>query len=147
VREQCPADGPARQALATSGGIVLTRSMDEAVSLMQRLAPEHGVCDSDAVASRLTRAGTIFVGSYSAQATGDYVTGSNHVLPTAGAAAARGGLSTADFVRVSTVQRITQNGLRRIGPQGIALAEAEGLRAHAESLRIRLAPTRKSRRR
>jgi histidinol dehydrogenase len=147
LREQCPIDGPARQALAAGGGIVLTRSLDEAVSLMQRLAPEHAVCDNDAVASRLTRAGTVFVGSYSAQASGDYVTGSNHVLPTAGAAAARGGLSTADFVRVSTVQRITPNGLRHIGPPGIALAEAEGLKAHADSLRIRLAPTRKSRRR
>jgi len=147
IREQCPTDGPARQSLATSGGIVLTRSLEEAVSLMQRLAPEHAVCDSDAVASRLTRAGTVFVGSYSAQASGDYVTGSNHVLPTAGAAAARGGLSTADFVRVSTVQRITPDGLRRIGPPGIALAEAEGLKAHANSLRIRLARMRESRRR
>ena len=147
VREQCPTDGPARQALATSGGIVLTQSLDEAVSLMQRLAPEHAVCESDAVASRLTRAGTVFVGRYSAQASGDYVTGSNHVLPTAGAAAARGGLSTADFVRVSTVQRITSAGLERIGPAGIALAEAEGLKAHAESLRIRLIPTRAKRRR
>jgi histidinol dehydrogenase len=83
----------------------------------------------------------VFVGSYSAQAAGDYVTGSNHVLPTSGAAAARGGLSTADFVRVSTVQRITASGLRAIAPAGIALAGAEGLRAHADSLRIRLART------
>jgi histidinol dehydrogenase len=147
VRQQCPDDGPARQALATHGGIVVTRSMDEAVSLLQRLAPEHAVCDSDAIASRLTRAGTVFVGGYSAQACGDYVTGSNHVLPTGGAAAARGGLSTTDFVRVSTLQRITAQGLRRIGPAGIALAHAEGLRAHAESLRIRLTPARESRRR
>ena len=104
---------------------------------MQRLAPEHAVCDSEAVAARLTRAGTVFVGNYSAQASGDYVTGSNHVLPTGGAAAARGGLSTADFVRVSTVQTLTAAGLRRIAPAGIALAVAEGLHAHADSLRIR----------
>ncbi len=94
---------------------------------MQRLAPEHAVCDSARVAARLTRAGTVFVGNYSAQASGDYVTGSNHVLPTGGAAAARGGLSTADFVRVSTVQELSRAGLRRIAPAGIALAAAEGL--------------------
>jgi histidinol dehydrogenase len=136
-----PPDGPARRALASRGGIIVSRSLDEAIALCQRLAPEHAVCDTDRVASRLTRAGTVFVGSYSAQAAGDYVTGSNHVLPTSGAAAARGGLSTADFVRVSTVQRITASGLRAIAPAGIALAGAEGLRAHADSLRIRLART------
>ena len=140
-----PADGPARQALAAHGGIIKTRTLDEAIALLQRLAPEHAVCDSEAVAARLTRAGTVFVGHYSAQACGDYVTGSNHVLPTGGAAAARGGLSTADFVRVATVQRVTVDGLRRIAPAGIALAEAEGLRAHADSLRIRTAPASSSR--
>jgi histidinol dehydrogenase len=141
VDKQLPPDGPARRALASRGGIIVSRSLDEAIALCQRLAPEHAVCDTDRVASRLTRAGTVFVGSYSAQAAGDYVTGSNHVLPTSGAAAARGGLSTADFVRVSTVQRITASGLRAIAPAGIALAGAEGLRAHADSLRIRLART------
>ena len=120
----------------------MTRWLDEAIDLMQRLAPEHVVCDSEAVAARLTRAGTVFVGDYSAQASGDYVTGSNHVLPTGGAAAARGGLSTADFVRVSTVQTLTAAGLRRIAPAGIALADAEGLHAHADSLRIRTSPSR-----
>jgi histidinol dehydrogenase len=124
--------------LARRGAIILTRSEDEAVELCQRLAPEHAVCDSDAVAARLTRAGTVFVGDHSAQACGDYVTGSNHVLPTAGAAAARGGLSAADFVRVATVQRITARGLRRIAPAGITLAEAEGLTFHATSMRTRL---------
>ncbi len=147
VRDRLPVDGPARQALASHGGIIVTRTLDEAVDLMQRLAPEHAVCDSEAVAARLTRVGTVFVGSCSAQAAGDYVTGSNHVLPTGGAAAARGGLSTADFVRVATVQRVTADGLRRIAPAGIALAVAEGLRAHADSLRIRTASTGGSRRR
>lgn len=145
LRRKCPSEGPARQALAAHGGVVVTRSMDEAVALTQRLAPEHAVCDTAAIASRLTRAGTVFVGQNSAQAAGDYVTGSNHVLPTGGAAAARGGLSTADFVRVSTVQQITPQGIRRIGPAGIALANAEGLAGHAESLRIRLAPRRSRR--
>jgi histidinol dehydrogenase len=142
VQSQVPAVGPARQALAAHGGIIVARGLDEAIDLMQRLAPEHAVCDSPAVAARLTRSGTVFVGNYSAQASGDYVTGSNHVLPTGGAAAARGGLSTADFVRVSTVQTLSAAGLRRIAPAGIALAVAEGLHAHADSLRIRSLPTR-----
>ena len=139
VQRQLPSDGPARHALAAHGGIIVSRTLDEAIDLMQRLAPEHAVCDAEAIAARLTRAGTVFVGNYSAQASGDYVTGSNHVLPTRGAAAARGGLSTADFVRVSTVQQLTAEGLRRIAPAGIALAVAEGLHAHADSLRIRTA--------
>ena len=138
VAHQMPADGPAPLALANHGGVVVTKNLDEAVALCQRLAPEHLVVDSEAMAGRLTRAGTVFVGGYSAQACGDYVTGSNHVLPTSGAAAARGGLSAADFVRVSTVQRITAAGLRRIAPAGIDLAHAEGLSAHAASMAIRL---------
>ena len=142
VTRRMPADGPARAAIGRNGGIIVTRGIDEAIALAQRLAPEHLVCDSPALAARLTRAGTVFVGHYSAQAGGDYVTGSNHVLPTSGAAAARGGLSAADFVRVATVQHVTAAGLRRIGPAAVALAEAEGLRAHAASIRVRLARTR-----
>jgi histidinol dehydrogenase len=137
VDAQMPAAGPARQAITRNGGIVVTRDLDEAVALCQRAAPEHVVCDTDAVAARLTRAGTIFVGPFSAQASGDYATGSNHVLPTSGAARARGGLSAADFVRVSSVQRLTRDGLARIAPAAIALAEAEGLTAHAASIRMR----------
>ena len=137
VARQMPADGPARTAIERNGAILVTRSLDEAVALSERMAPEHLVCDSDAMAKRLRRAGTVFVGHHSAQALGDYVTGSNHVLPTSGAARARGGLSAADFVRVATVQRVTAAGLRRLTPAAIALAEAEGLRAHAASIRIR----------
>jgi histidinol dehydrogenase len=138
VERQLPAAPAAAPALAANGGIIVTGTEDEAIALAQRMAPEHVVCDTDAVAARLTRAGTVFVGSHSAQALGDYVTGSNHVLPTSGAAAARGGLSAADFVRVATVQRITPAGLHRIGPAAVALAEAEGLTGHAESVRVRL---------
>ena len=142
IARQVPGNGPVRSALGKNGGVIVAGSLDEAIALSQRLAPEHVVCDSHAVASQLTRAGTVFVGDYSAQAAGDYVTGSNHVLPTGGAAAARGGLSAADFVRVATVQRITAAGLRGIAPAGIALATAEGLAAHAASLRIRTEPRR-----
>jgi histidinol dehydrogenase len=133
-----PSHGPARAAMAANGAIIVTRTLDEAITLSERMAPEHVVCDSAAVAARLKRAGTVFVGPDSAQASGDYITGSNHVLPTSGAASARGGLSAADFVRVSTLQRVTADGMRRVGPAAIALADAEGLRAHAASLRVRL---------
>ena len=138
VRRQLPADGPARQALAKNGAIVVTATLDEAIALSERMAPEHLVCDSAAMAARLGCAGTIFVGRHSAQAAGDYITGSNHVLPTSGAARARGGLSAADFVRVTTVQRLTADGIARVGPAAMALAQAEGLHAHAASLRMRL---------
>jgi histidinol dehydrogenase len=81
----------------------------------------------------------VFVGPWSAQVAGDYAIGSNHVLPTAGAARVRGGLSAADFVRQITVQRLTSKGLRRIAPSVIALARAEGLEGHARSIEMRLA--------
>jgi histidinol dehydrogenase len=138
VARQMPADGPAPVALARNGAIIVTRTLDESVALSQRMAPEHVVCDAMGVARRLTRAGTIFVGGYSAQAAGDYLTGSNHVLPTGGAARARGGLRAADFVRVATVQRLTCDGIAGIVPAATALAEAEGLRAHARSIRMRV---------
>ena len=137
IDRQMPADGPAARALARNGAIVVTRSLEAAIALSERMAPEHVVCDTAAIARRLRRAGTVFVGAYSAQAAGDYITGSNHVLPTSGAAAARGGLSAADFVRVSTVQHLTRVGLASVGPHAVALAEAEGLRGHAASIRIR----------
>jgi histidinol dehydrogenase len=135
---QVPRTGPARESLSRQGGIIVTRSLDEAIALCQRIAPEHVVCDDEAAAVRLTIAGTVFVGRTTAQALGDYVTGSNHVLPTSGAARSRGGLGAADFVRVSSVQRVTRRGLRRISAAGITLAEAEGLTAHADSIRARI---------
>ena len=138
LTRQMPGEGPAALALSANGGIVLTRTIGEAIVLCERMAPEHVVCDTTAVAGRITRAGTVFVGDFSAQASGDYATGSNHVLPTNGAARARGGLSAADFVRLSTVQRLSAGGIRRIGPAAVALAGAERLSAHAESIQLRL---------
>jgi histidinol dehydrogenase len=140
LADQMPADGPASRAMSANGGIVVTGSIDDAIDLCQRMAPEHVVCDTDRVAARITRAGTVFVGDFSAQASGDYATGSNHVLPTSGAAGSRGGLSAADFVRVSTVQRLSAAGIRRIGPAAVTLARAEGLTAHAASIQMRLGP-------
>ena len=133
-----PADGPARLSLRHHGGVIVTRSLTEALTLANAAAPEHMVVDDDKMASRITCVGSLFVGEWSAQVAGDYAIGSNHVLPTAGAARIRGGLSAADFVRQITVQRVTRAGLSRIGGGVIDLARAEGLNAHAESIAIRL---------
>lgn len=138
VAERAAAVPRARPALARRSGAVVTRSLDEAVALADRIAPEHLVCDAARVAARVRTAGTVFVGPFSVQAAGDYATGSNHVLPTAGAARARGGLSAADFVRVWTVQRLTREGLARLAPVARALARAEGLEAHAVSIEARM---------
>jgi histidinol dehydrogenase len=138
VEARAPRTGPARTALGRNGGIIVTRTMNEALALAARLAPEHLVCDDDEAAAKVGTAGTVFVGGYSAQAAGDYATGSNHVLPTAGAARFRGGLSAADFVRVSSVQRLTRAGLTRLAPAALALARVEGLEAHAASIEARM---------
>ncbi len=127
-----------KQSLKSHGGIVVVRSADDAMALANRLAPEHLVVESEALARRPITAGALFVGPYTAQAAGDYATGSNHVLPTAGAARFRGGLSAADFVRVMSVQRISRDGLKALAPTIVPLARAEGLAAHAESIEVRL---------
>jgi histidinol dehydrogenase len=132
-----PAEGPARTALATNGGVIVTADLAEAVRLASSMAPEHLVCPDTAVAAAIGTAGTTFIGEYAAQAAGDYATGSNHVLPTGGAARLRGGLSAADFVRVSTWQHITRDGLSGLAPAVTTLAEAEGLAGHAASILVR----------
>ena len=138
VAETLPAIGPARRAIRGNGAVIVARTRREAAAIVNRFAPEHLVCDNRADADLITSAGTIFIGGWSAQAVGDYVTGSNHVLPTGGAARFRGGLSAADFVRTFTVQTMTAAGIRKIGKPAIALAKAEGLLAHARSIAGRL---------
>lgn len=138
IDAEAPATGPARAALRDRGAIIVARTDREALESLRRLALEHVVCDRVEDARKIGPAGTVFAGKFSAQAAGDYCTGSNHVLPTGGAARTRGGLSVADFVRVLTVQRLTRAGLRRIGPDAVRLAIAEGLDAHAASIGIRL---------
>ena len=132
-----PSTGPARQSLETHGGIVVTGSRAEAIDLANRMAPEHLVVDDEATAAAVTAAGAIFIGPWTAQVAGDYAIGSNHVLPTGGAARFRGGLHPADFVRVVSVQRVTQAGLKSLGPIVRTLALAEGLTAHAQSMAVR----------
>jgi histidinol dehydrogenase len=138
VRARMPASGPACDSLRAHGGIIVTASIAEAMALANSAAAEHLVVDSDALAAQVRCAGSLFVGQWSAQVAGDYAIGSNHVLPTAGAARVRGGLSAADFVRQITVQRLTRSGLNRIGGTVVTLATAEGLTAHAESVAIRM---------
>ena len=138
VAARMPADGPARAALKSHGGIIVTRTGAEALALANSAAAEHLVVDDERTAAKVRCAGSLFVGPWTAQVAGDYAIGSNHVLPTAGAARVRGGLSAADFVRQITVQRLTAAGLRRIGPTVIDLATAEGLSAHAASVAVRL---------
>lgn len=123
-----------------NAAVIVTGSADEAMALSNRIAPEHLVVDRESLVHRPVTAGAVFVGAYAAQAAGDYATGSNHVLPTAGAARFRGGLSAADFVRVMSVQRITRGGLERLAPIVLPLARAEGLEAHAASIEVRLKP-------
>ena len=138
VERQLEHHPAARQSIEQHGGAVVTSDLGEAVGLANAIAPEHAVCDDESTARALTHAGTVFVGPYGAQAAGDYATGSNHVLPTGGAARFRGGLSAADFVRVSSVQHLSGDGLRRLAPTAISLANAEGLVAHAASIAVRL---------
>jgi histidinol dehydrogenase len=126
------------RSLASHGSIIVADSAQDAVALANRFAPEHLVLDRESLTRQRLVAGAVFVGAYTAQAAGDYATGSNHVLPTSGAARFRGGLSAADFMRVMLVQRVTKAGLARLRPTIVPLARAEGLTAHAESIEVRL---------
>ena len=129
----------ARTAIRRNGAILIAASSEKAMEWVNRIAPEHLTVDTDKPLSRLCSAGSVFVGNYSPQSAGDYAAGPNHVLPTAGAARFRGGLSVFDFVKLITVQRFNDDGLRRIAPAIRRLADAEGLRAHAQSIRVRCA--------
>jgi histidinol dehydrogenase len=128
----------ARQSLRKQGAILVASSRQQAQTWANRLAPEHITVEKDDL-SFIQNAGSVFVGDYAAQAAGDYATGPNHVLPTLGQARVRGGLSVLDFVKVFTVQRASPAGLRRLAPAIENLARAEGLPAHANSIRVRCA--------
>jgi histidinol dehydrogenase len=126
----------ALESLRARGAILVAASREQGREWANRLAPEHiTVAEEDL--PFIQNAGSVFVGNYSAQAAGDYASGPNHVLPTSGQARFRGGLSVADFVKVITVQQLSAKGLKRIAPAIECLAEAEGLTAHAESVRVR----------
>jgi histidinol dehydrogenase len=127
----------AKQAIERNGLAVVAGSVDEAREITNRLAPEHLTVDSNQDLDWVRNAGSVFIGRYSPQPMGDYVSGPNHTLPTGGIAQVRGGLSVMDFVKVITVQEYTLAGLKKLGPAAIALANAEGLHGHAEAVRAR----------
>jgi histidinol dehydrogenase len=126
----------ARQSLTRRGAILLVASLDEAIEISSRIAPEHLTLPA-ALAPAMQNAGSVFLDEFSPQAAGDYISGPNHVLPTGSMARVRGGLSVLDFVQIVACQSVSKEGIRQIAPAAIALAEAEGLRGHAESLRVR----------
>jgi len=138
VRLQAKGNAIAKQSLAAQGCIFVTATVPEARELTNRLAPEHLTVDTATDLKWVRNAGSVFVGDHSPQSMGDYVSGPNHVLPTGRVGRVRGGLSVMDFLKVITVQQYTHQGLKQIGPHAIALAEAEGLTGHAESVRVRM---------
>jgi histidinol dehydrogenase len=132
------ADNPiACKSLSENGVALVARAANEAFVWINAIAAEHLTVDAANV-HRVFDAGSVFVGEYSPQSLGDYASGPNHVLPTGGAARYRGGLSVLDYVKIISVQQVSKSGLKRIGPAVALLAEAEGLKAHAESVRVRM---------
>ena len=131
-----------REALASdASGVFLARSMSEAIGFAEEYAPEHlsiQAADDEAILDRIDSAGSVFLGPYTPVAAGDYASGTNHVLPTNGLAKLTGGLSVDAFLRSTTVQRLSRDSLVELGETITTLAEAEGLEAHAESVRVRL---------
>ena len=128
----------ARQALERNGLALIAASLKEARALTNRLAPEHLTVDAPSDLDWVHNAGSVFIGRWSAQPMGDYISGPNHTLPTGGMARVRGGLSVNDFVKLVTVQQYSAQALRSLGSKAVLLAEAEGLNGHAEAIRTRL---------
>jgi histidinol dehydrogenase len=136
--ETLPTAPVACEAIRKNSAAILVRSLEEAVEISNRIAPEHLAIPDANLLPGITNAGSVFVGPNSPEAAGDYASGPNHVLPTSGAARIRGGLSAADFVKVISVQQLTRDGLKRLAPAITTLARAEGLEAHARSVEVRL---------
>ena len=137
-----PRGAIARASWQKHGAIILVRDLDEAVragrSHRARASRTCGRADPDALAAKIRNAGAIFLGRYTPEAVGDYVGGPNHVLPTSRSARFSSGLGVLDFMKRTSILGCDAAGLNAIGPAAIALAEAEGLDAHARSIAIRL---------
>lgn len=137
-----PRAGVAGASWRDFGTVILTRDLDEAAALSDRIAPEHlelCVDDPEALAEKTHHAGAIFLGGWTPEAVGDYVSGPNHVLPTARSARFSSGLSVLDFLKRTTLARLTPEALGAIGPAAVRLAQSEGLSAHGLSVQARLA--------
>jgi histidinol dehydrogenase len=132
------ADNPiAKQSLESTGVVLIAKDKADAMQWANQIGAEHITVSRDDLKAT-TSAGSIFVGDYSPQSLGDYASGPNHTLPTGNVARYRGGLSVYDYLKLITVQEVTKAGLKKIGPVVTLLAEAEGLKAHANSVRVRL---------
>jgi histidinol dehydrogenase len=136
-----PREAIAAQSWRDYGAVIRLGSLNEAPGLVDRLAPEHleiMAADAEALVERIRHAGAIFIGAHTPEAIGDYVGGSNHVLPTARSARFSSGLGVLDFMKRTSILKCGPEQLRVLGPAAIALGEAEGLDAHARSVAIRL---------
>jgi histidinol dehydrogenase len=136
-----PRAGVAAASWRDYGAIILVRTLDEAIPLVDALAPEHleiETADPERLSARIRNAGAIFLGAHTPEAIGDYVAGSNHVLPTARSARFSSGLGVLDFMKRTSILKCGPDQLAALGPSAIALGEAEGLDAHARSVAIRL---------
>ena len=129
----------ARVAIDKNSAIILMESIDQALEVSNRFAPEHLSIPSASLLKHIQHAGSVFIGPHSPEAAGDYATGPNHVLPTSGAARLRGGLSSADYVKVISTQELSGAALKNLTPAVTTLARAEGLEAHARSVEARSA--------
>ncbi|MEY4092749.1 MAG: histidinol dehydrogenase, partial [Pseudomonadota bacterium] len=131
----------ARRSWNDHGAIIEVKSLKDSIPLVDRLAPEHleiEADDADELAASVRNAGAIFLGAHTPEAIGDYVGGSNHVLPTARSARFSSGLGVLDFMKRTSILSCTPESLRALAPSALALAESEGLGAHARSVAIRL---------
>jgi histidinol dehydrogenase len=133
-----PTAAVAAESVRRNSALVVTGSLEAALELVNRLAPEHLSIPTATLLDGVQNAGSVFIGPHSPEAAGDYATGPNHVLPTCGAARHRGGLSVTDFVKVISTQQLSRRALRGLAPAITTLARAEGLEAHARSIEVRL---------
>lgn len=138
TKAQSRGNGVARESLGRNGVAIVAGSMEEAREITNRLAPEHLTVDAAEDVEWVRSAGSVFVGGWSAQPMGDYISGPNHTLPTGGMAQVRGGLSVNDFVKLITVQEYEAEGIRELGEKAALLGDAEGLTAHAAAIRMRV---------
>ena len=141
LTEEAPRREIIEESLSKSGKIIITDTFDEAIYVTNEYAPEHLIIttkDDDETLSQIKNAGSIFLGTYSPVAAGDYGSGTNHVLPTGGGAKMYSGLSTEAFIKKPTVQRITKEGLAELSKTSVPIAEYEGFFAHANSFKRRL---------
>src|SRR5579862_8822624 len=136
---ELPKTNLARRSLQKNGGAFVAPNLAAAARFVNRFAPEHLSLPGgeDGLLDRIDSAGSIFLGDWSAQSFGDYASGTNHVLPTGGAARSRGGLSVLDFVKCISVQEVSRGGVERLAPVVAEFARAEGLEAHARSVEVR----------